>query len=118
MKHFIPLQTLLIFQFQNRFKCTLHIDTYSVAFKESVCGDLKYGADYYNYQEGTLVFMAPGQVVEINNDPENFHPKGRALFFHPDLLHGTTLGVQLKSILSFHTVQMKHCMYLRGKSRS
>ncbi len=79
----------------------VHIDTYSVAFKESVCGDLKYGADYYDYQEGTLVFMAPGQVVEINNDPENFHPKGRALFFHPDLLHGTSLGRTIKEYTFF-----------------
>ncbi len=57
----------------------VHIDTYSVALKEAVCGDLKYGGNYYDYQEGTLVFLAPGQVVGINNDIDNFHPEGLGL---------------------------------------
>lgn len=79
----------------------VHIDTYSVALKESVCGDIKYGGNYYDYQEGTLVFMAPGQVVGIDNDPENFHPKGRGLFFHPDLLRGTSLVRSIKEYTFF-----------------
>jgi len=76
-------------------------DTYSVAFKEGVCGELKYGNNYYDYSEGTLVFMAPGQVIGINNDPDNFHPKGQGLFFHPDLLHGTSLGRTIKEYSFF-----------------
>ena len=79
----------------------IHIDTYGVALKEAVCGDMKYGANYYDYQEGTIVFLAPGQVVEIDNDPANFHPRGRALFFHPDLLHGTALGRAIKDYTFF-----------------
>jgi AraC-like DNA-binding protein len=79
----------------------VHIDTYCVALKEAVCGDLKYGCNYYDYKEGTLVFMAPGQVIGINNDVENFHPKGRGLFFHPDLLHGTSLGRSIKEYTFF-----------------
>lgn len=77
------------------------MDTYSVALKEGVCGELKYGNNYYDYKEGTLVFMAPGQVIGINNDPENFHPKGWGLFFHPDLLHGTSLGRSIKEYSFF-----------------
>jgi AraC-like DNA-binding protein len=79
----------------------VHIDTYSIALKESVCGDIKYGGNYYDYQEGTLVFMAPGQVVGIDNDPESFHPRGRGLFFHPDLLRGTSLGRNIKEYTFF-----------------
>jgi AraC family transcriptional activator of pobA len=79
----------------------VHIDTYSVALKEGVCGELKYGCNYYDYQEGTLVFMAPGQVVGINNDVENFHPRGTGLFFHPDLIHGTSLGRNIKEYTFF-----------------
>jgi alkylated DNA repair dioxygenase AlkB len=39
----------------------VHIDRYSVSLKEAVCGDLKYGCNYYDYQEGTLVFWLPGR---------------------------------------------------------
>lgn len=79
----------------------VHTDSYSVALKEAVCGDLKYGCNYYDYQEGTLVFMAPGQVIGINDDVENFHPKGWGLFFHPDLIRGTTLGHNIKDYTFF-----------------
>jgi AraC-like DNA-binding protein len=79
----------------------VHMETYSVALKEGVCGELKYGGDFYDYQEGTLVFMAPGQVIGINNDADNFHPKGWGLFFHPELLHGTSLGRNIKDYTFF-----------------
>ena len=66
---------------------------YTVFLKEVKCGDLRYGRNYYDYQEGTLVFMAPGQVVEVEvKDKPQVPPKGRALLFHPDLLRGTSLG--------------------------
>jgi hypothetical protein len=54
---------------------------YSVVLKESNCGDLKYGCNYYDYQEGTLVFISPGQVIEVENFGNNFQPKGYALLF-------------------------------------
>ena len=66
---------------------------YAVFLKDVKCGDLRYGRNYYDYQEGTLVFMAPGQVVEVEvKDKPQVPPKGRALLFHPDLLRGTSLG--------------------------
>ena len=46
----------------------IHFGFYCVFLKEIKCGDLKYGCNYYDYQEGTLVFIAPGQVVGIDND--------------------------------------------------
>ena len=69
---------------------------YCVFLKESVCGDLKYGCRYYDYQEGTLVFIAPGQVVGIGNAPGGPQPKGWGLLFHPDLIRGTSLGQNIK----------------------
>ena len=36
---------------------------YIVFLKEIKCGDLKYGISNYDYEEGTLLFIAPGQVV-------------------------------------------------------
>ena len=65
---------------------------YAVFLKEVRCGDMIYGRNYYDYQEGTLVFTAPGQVVGVEDNGEVFQPKGWALLFHPDLIRGTSLG--------------------------
>ncbi|SOE20312.1 Helix-turn-helix domain-containing protein [Spirosomataceae bacterium TFI 002] len=65
---------------------------YSIFLKDVKCGDLIYGRHHYDYQEGTLVFFAPGQVVEIENSKEPYQPMGYGLFFHPDFLNGTSLG--------------------------
>lgn len=72
---------------------------YCIFLKDVKCGDLKYGRNYYDYQEGTLVFVAPGQVMEIENDGQVYQPKGHALVFHADLLRGTTLA---RSINDYH----------------
>ena len=65
---------------------------YCIFLKDIKCGDLRYGRNYYDYQEGTLVFTAPGQVVGVEDNGEVFQPKGWALLFHPDLIRGTSLG--------------------------
>ncbi|HQZ25265.1 MAG TPA: AraC family transcriptional regulator, partial [Flavobacterium sp.] len=52
---------------------------YCIFLKDIKCGDLLYGCNYYDYQEGTLVFTAPGQVMEIETTGEVYQPKGYAL---------------------------------------
>ncbi len=72
---------------------------YSIFLKEIKCGDLKYGCHYYDYQEGTLVFMAPWQVMDIENNGQVYQSIGHGLMFHADLLKGTSLA---KSINDYH----------------
>lgn len=73
---------------------------YTVFLKEQKCGDMKYGRNYYDYQEGTLVFLAPEQIVRIENRLPH-QPKGWTLMFHPDLLRGTSLGRAMKEYTFF-----------------
>ena len=61
---------------------------YCVFLKQLKCGELSYGRSTYDYQEGTLVFVAPGQVAGIDDDGETLNPQGWVLAFHPDLLRG------------------------------
>lgn len=65
---------------------------YCIFLKDIKCGDLKYGCQYYDYESGTLVFFAPGQVADYTNPGTPVQPQGYGLFFHPDLLLGTQLG--------------------------
>jgi len=65
---------------------------YAVLLKDVKCGDMRYGKNLYDYQEGTLVFVAPGQMVGIETSEEIYQPKGYGVVFHPDLIKGTSLG--------------------------
>jgi AraC family transcriptional regulator, transcriptional activator of pobA len=89
---------------------------YCVFLKDAVCGDMKYGCNNYDYQEGTLVFLAPGQIVSIGNKPGSPRPKGWGLLFHPDLIRGTSLGQNIKNY-TFFSYQANEALHLSEKER-
>lgn len=80
---------------------SMYFGFYTIFLKEVNCGDLRYGKNTYDYQEGTLVFIAPGQVVTVENTGEIYQPKGFALAFHPDLIHGASLGKHIQEYTFF-----------------
>ncbi|MBD9178957.1 MAG: AraC family transcriptional regulator, partial [Odoribacter splanchnicus] len=84
--------------------------------KDVKCGDLRYGRQYYDYQEGTLVFLAPGQVVEVGNRDQAVQPKGWGLLFHPDLLKGTSLGRMMKNY-TFFSYESNEALHLSDQER-
>lgn len=88
---------------------------YTVFLKEQKCSDMKYGRNYYDYQEGTLVFLAPDQIVRIENRLPHT-PKGWALMFHPDLLRGTALGRAMKEY-SFFSYEVFEALHLSEEER-
>jgi AraC-like DNA-binding protein len=78
----------------------MQYEFYTVFLKQVRCGDLRYGLKTYDYQEGTLIFLAPGQVIGENRD-EYYQPQGYALVFHPDLLYGTPLAKKINEYKFF-----------------
>ncbi len=74
---------------------------YAVFSKELACGELSYGRGRYDYQEGTFVFIAPGQVAGVDDGGITLHPKGQALLFLSDLIHGTSLAKRMKEYTFF-----------------
>ena len=89
---------------------------YAVFLKEIKCGDMRYGRNFYDYQEGTLVFLAPGQIVGISNNGEVFQPKGYALIFHPDLLRGTSLARKIHEY-TFFSYESNEALHLSEQER-
>lgn len=90
---------------------------YVIFLKEVKCGDLRYGRHYYDYQEGTLVCVAPGQVVGVEDNGEEFQPKGWALVFHPDLIRGTSLGQRIKEY-TFFSYESNEALHLSERERA
>lgn len=88
---------------------------YTVFLKEIKCGDLRYGCSNYDYEEGTLIFLAPGQVIGSNGD-EYYQPQGRALVFHADFIHGTSLGRHMNDY-TFFSYAVNEALHLSERER-
>lgn len=93
----------------------MHFGFYAIFLKAGKCGELKYGRNNYDYDDGTMVFVAPGQVIEIKNE-ENYQPTGLALLFHPDLITGTSLAKQM-SRYSFFSYDSHEALHLSVKEQ-
>jgi AraC-like DNA-binding protein len=94
----------------------MYFGFYTIFLKDVKCGDLVYGRHTYDYQEGTLVFLAPGQVAGLNSNGEAYQPKGYALIFHADLIHGTSLGKHIQDY-SFFSYQSNEALHLSERER-
>ncbi len=84
---------------------------YAVFLKDNKCGDITYGGKPYDYEDGTLVFVSPGQVYGIDNHSVNNNPSGYGLLFHPDLIAGTQLGKTIKDY-TFFSYEVSEALHL------
>lgn len=89
---------------------------YCIILKELECGTLMYGRSKYDYQEGTMVFIAPEQLAGNNDGGETRNPKGWALMFHPDLLYGTPLARRIKDY-SFFSYDSNEALHMSERER-
>ena len=114
---FHPLVSVLDFsKAEIRTGKKMYFGLYCIFLKDVKCGDLIYGCNTYDYQKGTLVFIAPGQVVDVTNKTDPYQPMGHGLVFHPDILHGTTLGKSIKSY-HFFSYNTNEALHLSEKER-
>lgn len=68
-----------------------HFGFYCIILKHLGCGDVTYGRSTYDYNDGSLVFVAPNQMAGVNDGKVSYDTKGWILMFHPDLLRNTYL---------------------------
>lgn len=88
---------------------TMNYGVYALFLKNIKCGDIRYGRQVYDYQEGTVTSFAPGQVVETEMQ-QGVKPSAHGLLFHPDLIKGTSLGQDIKhySFFSYASAEALH----------
>ena len=101
-------------RFPKRF--TVNYGIYAVFLKDIRCGTLRYGRQKYDYQEGTIVSFAPGQVTETDM-PEGVKPKAKGIVFHPDLIKGTSLGQEIRSY-SFFSYDSREALHLSDDEKT
>ena len=112
-----PLVSVVDFsQLETVRHCRKNYGFFCVFYKELECGTLMYGRSKYDYQEGTLVFIAPGQVAGINDNGVVRNPKGWVLMFHPDLLYGTPLARRIKEY-TFFSYDSNEALHMSERER-
>lgn len=89
---------------------------YAIFLKEYNCGELLYGRNKYDYDEGSLVFLSPGQVIELIRNPKQTQRKGWALLFHPDFIQGTNLGRQIADY-HFFSYDINEALHISERER-
>ena len=89
---------------------------YTIYLKDEVNCELIYGRQKYDYQKGSVVCLAPGQVIGIEDNGEEFQPKGWALCFDPDLIRGTSLAKRI-SEYSYFSYNVNEALHLSQLER-
>lgn len=92
-------------------------DFYSIMFKNYCANNMIYGRQSYDFQEGSLVCIAPKQVVTMDTEIEKKEDMmGWGLFFHPDLLRSTSLGMKMKDY-TFFSYETSEALHLSDKEK-
>ena len=94
-----------------------YMGIYAVFLKYIKCGDMKYGCQSYDYEDGTLVFISPGQVYGIDSKGKIIKPSGKALVFHPDLIANTDLLRKIKDY-TFFSYDVNEALHLSKRERA
>jgi AraC-like DNA-binding protein len=89
---------------------------YAIIIKITRCGDIRYGNQYYDYNEGTMVFIGPNQIIKHEPEGEIHQPYGKALIFHSDLIKGTNLGKHIHEY-TFFSYASYEALHLSNKER-
>jgi len=102
-------------QFNSGMKITLGF--YAVMFKNFCSNKMKYGQQLYDFQEGSLMCIAPRQVISLDEPLQNkVDISGWGVFFHPDLIRGTSLGKAIKNY-SFFAYETHEALHLSDKEK-
>ncbi|RYX99494.1 AraC family transcriptional regulator [bacterium] len=93
-------------------KSIIH-DFYSIALKRNFDGKIKYGQQQYDFDEGLMLFISPGQVFTIEAT-EKSKPSGWLLLIHPDFFWNTPLAESIKQY-DYFSYSVNEALHLSEK---
>ena len=92
-------------------------ELYLLGMKGNVRGSFHYGRNSYDYEEGTLAFIAPNQVTSFDNkDAVELDKNGWNILFHPDLIRKSELGKTIKEY-SFFEYDSNEALHVSDKEK-
>ena len=95
----------------------MNYGVYALFLKQAANCTLKYGRQYYDYQEGTIVCFAPGQLIGVDAEKDEIKKEVYGLIFHPDLIHGTALGQNI-SKYTYFSYEQNEALHLSEQEKT
>jgi AraC-like DNA-binding protein len=90
------------------------LDFYKISFKTSFSGKLRYGHGFYDFEEGGMSFVAPGQVLKMQEEEADY--SGMSLNIHPDFMRPYSLNENIKKY-GFFSYSAAEALYLSEKEK-
>ncbi|MFS2188875.1 hypothetical protein ACCC92_19505 [Mucilaginibacter sp. Mucisp84] len=87
---------------------------YKISFIEKLGGKFRYGQGYYDFDEGSMVFTAPNQVVGSTSVYKG--NEGYSLIFHQDFLQGFPLAAKIRQY-GFFSYSSNEALHLSEQER-
>lgn len=91
------------------------LNFYKISFKTNFSGKLKYGQGYYDFEEGGMSFIAPGQLLKMQEEEADY--SGMTLHIHPDFLRNYPLNSSIKQY-GFFSYSAAEALYLSEKEKA
>lgn len=88
-------------------------DLYVISLKRG-CDKLFYGQQKYDFDEGLMAFMSPGQILRGEDNGVPVHLEGWMLFIHPDFFWGTSLASKIKKY-EFFDYSVSEALFLSDR---
>jgi len=91
------------------------LDFYKISFKTHFSGQLRYGQGYYDFEEAGMSFIAPGQLLRMQDEEANY--KGMSLHIHPDFLRPYSLDSKIRQY-GFFSYSAAEALYLSDREKA
>ncbi|MDX5324822.1 MAG: helix-turn-helix domain-containing protein [Bacteroidota bacterium] len=95
---------------------SFRLNLFDIMFKDSVEGSLGYGRNSYDFSEGSLVFIRPGQVIHFGDDHPSQSNESWSLIFHPDLIRRSPLARSIEDY-GFFSYEVHEALHVSEKER-
>src|SRR5690606_7311782 len=93
-------------------------DYYTISVKRGLSGKMRYGQQEYDFDEGIMYFMAPGQVLQVSPTHEpGAQPSGWLLLIHPDFFWNTSLAKSIRRY-DFFDYAVNEALFLSDKEEA
>ncbi|QNK63388.1 AraC family transcriptional regulator [Pedobacter sp. PAMC26386] len=92
------------------------LNFYKISYKPKLSGKLKYGQNYYDFDEGGLLFAAPNQIIGSDKESEVRECSLYTLLIHPDFLWNYPLAKNIKNY-GFFSYSANEALHLSDQEK-